>query len=130
MSDSIGVKLANAVSKEHKINDTVWTDKLITLADAIDSEIEEGERRGRVEVIDIIKKQRKVYWSNLKIAKPKDSAWQEGAYSACNYLIQLIKEKELGDYYSGVFLKELPPVGVPAYKVWSMKVTKKKKVVE
>lgn len=63
-----------------------------------------GERRGHVEVIDIIKKQRKVYWSNLKIAKPKDSAWQEGAYSACNYLIQLIKEKELGMLEKGELL--------------------------
>ena len=40
-------------------------------------------------IIEIIKKQRKVYYKHLN---DKDSKWYEGAYSTCNYIIQLIKE--------------------------------------
>ena len=55
MSKSVGVRIAEIVSKNMNINDTIWFSDLVTLADEIDSELEESKKQGALEEIKLLR---------------------------------------------------------------------------
>ena len=60
----------------------------------------QGALEEQKKIISLIKKQKMVYVNNQK-GCDKDSKWLEGAESTCDYLMQLIKEKERGVFPMG-----------------------------
>jgi formylmethanofuran dehydrogenase subunit E len=44
LNESIGTKIANCVSKEHNIKDTIWVNEITTLAEEIDSLINNNKK--------------------------------------------------------------------------------------